>query len=40
MFVYRDYSKSMNEDKIIEVDDTQKIEIVSAYLELAKAILK
>jgi hypothetical protein len=40
MCVYREYTKAMNENKIIEVDDTQKIEIVNAYIELAKAILK
>ncbi len=30
----------MNQDKIIEVDDNQKLEIVNAYIQLAKAILK
>jgi hypothetical protein len=40
MCVYKDYSKSMNENKIIEIDDTEKIGVVNAYIQLAKAILK
>jgi len=30
----------MNENKIIEVDDTENIGVVYAYIQLANAILK
>ena len=30
----------MNQDKIIEVDDTENIAVVNSYIQLAKAILK
>ncbi len=30
----------MNENQIIEIDDTENLGVVNAYLQLAKAILK